>query len=114
EEVVVGQTQRTLTTTDRTGSPLLAALHIDPMNERSNQTTSYEDRKEWRIYFQAKGTEPATTDPSPAPPMPSFADFDLVRRRGIRENSEPAQAELWRVPLPGPNWLGSSDQPSFT
>jgi len=68
EEVVIGQTQHTLTSTDRTGSPLLAALHIDPINERSNQTTSYEDRKEWRIYFQGKGAEPAATGPAPAPP----------------------------------------------
>ena len=68
EEVVVGQIQYTHTTTDRTGSPFLAALHIDPINERSNQTTSYEDRKEWRIYFQAKGAEPVPSGSLPAPP----------------------------------------------
>jgi hypothetical protein len=68
EEVVVGQTQHTHTTTDRSGSPLLAALHIDPINENSNQTTSYEDRKEWRIYYQAKGVSAAAGPQVSTPP----------------------------------------------
>jgi hypothetical protein len=70
EEVVVGQTQHTHTTTDRSGSPLLAALHIDPINENSNQTTSYDDRKEWRIYYQAKGTNAASQINTP-PELPA-------------------------------------------
>jgi hypothetical protein len=53
EEVVVGQTQHTFTNTQRSGDATLAALHIAPVNENTNQTTSVEDQKEWRIYFRA-------------------------------------------------------------
>jgi hypothetical protein len=64
EEVVVGQTQHTQTNTDRSGSQVLAALHIDPVNEKTNQTTFYDDKKEWRIYYQANGATPTQTPPT--------------------------------------------------
>jgi hypothetical protein len=69
EEVVVGQTQHTYTNTDRTGDATLAALHIAPINTRTDQTTTVEDKKEWRIYFQAAGA--AAPSPLPAAPVPA-------------------------------------------
>ena len=54
EEVVVGQTQHVNTNTDRKGDALLAALQIAPVTEQTHQTTSVEDKTEWRIWFRAR------------------------------------------------------------
>lgn len=58
EEVVVGQVQHTHVNTDRTGDPTLAALHIAPVTTRTNETTTTEDRKEWRITFRSMDAPP--------------------------------------------------------
>ena len=50
EEFVVGTTQVTSTTTNRTGDPTLAALRIAPVVQTTDQTTTSRDQKEWRIY----------------------------------------------------------------
>jgi hypothetical protein len=57
EEVVTGTTAVTQTNTDRKGDPILAALHIAPVQETTNQATTYHDQKEWRIWFRSKGVE---------------------------------------------------------
>src|SRR5258708_4542779 len=54
EEVVVGTTRQTDTHTDTTGHPLLAALQVAPITEKTQETTSYHDQSEWRIWFRAK------------------------------------------------------------
>ncbi|MFL5339359.1 MAG: hypothetical protein ACJ8F7_04250 [Gemmataceae bacterium] len=54
EEVVTGQTQHIQTNSNRTGDPLLAALHIAPVQEETHQTTEFTDQREWRIWFHDK------------------------------------------------------------
>lgn len=54
EEVVTGTTEHTHTNVEKTGNPLLAAVHIAPVNERTNQTTTYQNQTEWRIFFRAR------------------------------------------------------------
>jgi hypothetical protein len=79
EEVVVGQVQHTHVNTDRTGDPTLAALHIAPVSTRTNETTTTEDKKEWRITFRANDALPTAGAPQviqtgafvPAPPRPA-------------------------------------------
>jgi hypothetical protein len=58
EEVVTGQVQHTQVNTDRSGNDTLAALHLDKLETRTNQTTTVEDRKEWRITFRPKDAAP--------------------------------------------------------
>jgi hypothetical protein len=65
EEVVVGTTQHTQVNTERQGDNVLAALHIAPVTEHTNQTTSYVDSKEWRISFHKKDAPPATGPSAP-------------------------------------------------
>ncbi len=71
KEAVVGTTQLTTTNTTRTGDPLLAALHIDPVREETHETTQYVDRKEWRIYFRkqeaAQAAKPSSLPDQPTP-----------------------------------------------
>ena len=76
EEVVTGQVQRTQVNTDRTGDPTLAALHIAPVTTKTNETTTTEDKKEWRITFRSNDALPASPPPViqtgafvPAPPL---------------------------------------------
>lgn len=63
QEVVVGQVQQTNVNTDRKGDPLLAALHVAPVTENTQQTTSYTDKTEWRIWFHAVGAQPVAVPP---------------------------------------------------
>ena len=58
EEVVVGQVQHTHVNTAQSGNPTLAALHLDKVNTQTNETTSFDDKKEWRITFCAAGATP--------------------------------------------------------
>jgi hypothetical protein len=63
EEVVVGQVQHTHTNVDRTGDPTLAALHIAPVSTKTNETTTVEDKKEWRITFHSVDAPPTVAPP---------------------------------------------------
>jgi hypothetical protein len=54
EEVVVGQTQYVDTNTEKSGDPVLAALHVALVNEHTKQTTTYQNQTEWRIRFRGK------------------------------------------------------------
>jgi hypothetical protein len=88
EEAVVGQTAHTHTETETNPSPTLnlgghnsehgsggfagVAVPLGTTEEKSRQTTTYEDNTEWRIYYKAKAPGP----PAPAgqvPPPGSFA-----------------------------------------
>jgi hypothetical protein len=62
---VVGTTEHVHTDTDRKGDPLLAGLRIAPVTETSQQTTTVEEKKEWRIYFH--GTDAAAVSAAPPP-----------------------------------------------
>lgn len=42
------------TSTDTRGSQVLSALHVAPINQQTTQTTTYEERKEWWIWFKKK------------------------------------------------------------
>jgi hypothetical protein len=64
EEVVTGQIQHTQVSTDQSGNATLAALHLDSVKTHTNETTTTEDRKEWRITFRPAGA-PADGGPSP-------------------------------------------------
>ena len=46
------------TTTDRTGDPTLAALHLAPVSTQTKQMTTVEDQKEWRITFRSADAPP--------------------------------------------------------
>jgi hypothetical protein len=59
EEVVTGQVQHTNVNTDRSGNATLAALHLDSVKTSTSETTSVEDRKEWRITFRPAEGPPA-------------------------------------------------------
>jgi hypothetical protein len=65
EEVVVGTTEHVHTDTDRKGDPLLAALKIAPVNETTHQTTTVEEKKEWRIYFHGVDGSAVSAAPTP-------------------------------------------------
>jgi len=42
------------TSTDTRGSQVLSAMHIAPINQRTTETTTFEERKEWWIWFKKK------------------------------------------------------------
>ncbi len=93
EEAVVGQVAHTHTETETTPSPTLnlgggkteinkdgnsehgsgafagVAVPLGKTEEKSRQTTNYQDVTEWRIYYRAKSPGP----PAPAGPPGSFA-----------------------------------------
>ncbi len=64
EEVVTGQVQHTHVNTSQSGNQTLASLHLDSVNTHTNETTTTEEKKEWRITFQS-----ATAPPVMAPPI---------------------------------------------
>ncbi len=68
-ETVIGQVAHTNTETQQHKVPVLTALGLAPPKLESQQTTSYEDQKEWRIWFRPKDAT-ATYAPSDAPPPP--------------------------------------------
>lgn len=46
--------ERVHTSTDTHGSQVLSAMHLAPINQQTTQTTTYEQRKEWWIWFKKK------------------------------------------------------------
>ena len=100
EEVVVGQVTHTHVNTDRTGDPTLAALHIAPVQTRTNETTSTEDKKEWRITFRSNDAPaPIVTGPPVVVPTRAVVPIapppvSVVRPAtppGLPPEPEPAQ-----------------------
>jgi hypothetical protein len=79
QEVVTGQVQHTQVNSDRSGNPTLASLHLDTVKTQTNQTTTVEDRKEWRITFRSADAPPGVIqtggafpmNPPPPPGLPS-------------------------------------------
>jgi len=67
EETVVNTAQQTQTNTNRTGVPILSALHIVPANEVTTQTTMELRETEWRIRYR-KASAPAS-QPDPSSPL---------------------------------------------
>jgi hypothetical protein len=97
EEVVVGQVQHTHVNTDRTGDPALAALHIAPVTTRTNETMTTEDRKEWRITFQAAGAPPMTM---PGPVIQTGAVMPMTPPGPVAPLNPPTPAGLPPAPVP--------------
>jgi hypothetical protein len=71
EEVVTGSTALTRTNTQTKGHRLLAALKVSPVEEETQQATTYVDQKEWRIWFHAEGAPPAARS-AIAPQVPAL------------------------------------------
>jgi hypothetical protein len=76
QEVVTGQVQHTSVQSNQSGNPTLAALHLDSVKTHTNETTTVEDRKEWRITFRSADAPPAgviqtsASVPVVTPPVP--------------------------------------------
>jgi hypothetical protein len=70
EEVVTGTTQRTHTNTNTTGDPTLAALHIAPVKQETEESTDVINHTEWRIWFHAQDAPPPAAPVAHAPPPP--------------------------------------------
>jgi hypothetical protein len=62
-EVVTGTTQHTNTNTETKGDQLLAALKVSPIEQQTHQTTSFENKTEWRIWVRATGAPPRPEGP---------------------------------------------------
>jgi hypothetical protein len=68
QEVVTGQVQHTQVNSNQSGNPTLAALHLDTVKTHTNETTTVEDRKEWRITFRSADAPPSVIPTSAALP----------------------------------------------
>ena len=70
-EIVVGQVAHTDTETEQHKVPVLTSIGLAPAKLETQQTTSYVDQKEWRIWFHPKGAMPSLNGPGdPPPPNP--------------------------------------------
>ena len=84
--MVTGQVQHTQVNSNQSGNPTLAALHLDTVKTHTNETTTVEDRKEWRITFRR-------SDAPAAPP-------GLIQTGAIAPATPPAQPGLPSQPVP--------------
>src|SRR5260221_4038261 len=60
QEVSVGPIADTHTNTSTHSVPVLTPLGLAPSTADTQQTTSYQDVKEWRIWYRPKGVSPAS------------------------------------------------------
>lgn len=67
-EVVVGQVAHTNTETEQHNVPVLTSLGLAPAKLETQQTTSYVDQKEWRIWFRPKDGSPSVDQTSSLAP----------------------------------------------
>jgi hypothetical protein len=67
-EVVIGQVAHTNTETEQHNVPVLTSLGLAPAKLETQQTTSYVDQKEWRIWFRPKDTPPSADQSSSLTP----------------------------------------------
>ncbi len=66
-EIVVGQVAHTTSETEQKNVPVLTAIGLAPAKLETQQTTSYVDQKEWRIWFRPKDAPQAPMAPSLQP-----------------------------------------------